>query len=174
MANKRGQHPWAKFRRAAGFTQEEAADRIGVTRRYMIMLEQSLYWHPPDSTMIKLAGLYQIELGTFEMAYYEFVRTKREEFAKTHESFKKHYESKERVFSKIHPLVEYRTFYELTRMGFCKALCLHYDPISEYEHNKQRHVPDQLKAAFEEINWDWTTLGDAVSQWRRLGYADVK
>ena len=67
---RKNSHPWAKWRRAAGLTQAQVAERLNVTRHYIIRLEQSLFWHPPDSLMARLAALYQIELGTFEMGYY--------------------------------------------------------------------------------------------------------
>ena len=164
-------HPWAKYRKSAGFTQAQAADRVGVTRHMIIRLEQSLFWHPPqDSVLVKLSTLYDIELGTFEMAYYQYVRDRREEYAKTHKDFDTILAKRE--FPKLHPLVEYRSFYELSRMGLCKAICLHYDPISEWEMNKQRSIPDQLKEACEEMQWSTELLEDEVSKWRRFGYAD--
>lgn len=172
MSN-RYSHPWARYRSVAGFTQAEVAERLGVTRHYIIRLEQSLFWHPPDSLMVKLAGLYDIELGEFEMQYYNYVRKQREAFGREKVSFKEFFLG-EAVFLKIHPLVRYRAAWELSRMGLCKAICLHYDPISEYEMNKQRDVPEQLKEACEEMKWDWEPLAEAVAQWRRLGYADVK
>lgn len=171
-------HPWAKYRSNAGFTQSEVASYLSVSRHYVIRLEQSLFWRPPSEILIKLGELYGIELGAFEESYYSFVRLKREEFGGAHLAF-------EQVFSdwdmydsegykgRKHPLVFYREAYELSRMGLCKGLCLHYDPISEWEMNKQRGIPDQLKEACEEIKWDWTPLATAVADWRRRGRADA-
>lgn len=168
-------HPWARYRRNAGFTQAEVADRMHVTRHYIIRLEQSLFWHPTDSLMVKLAMLYDVELGEFEESYYRFVRDTRETFAKTHSSFESLFGSGLRplVFNK-HPLVIYRERHGLSRMGLCKGLCLHYDPISEYEANKQREIPAQLIEACEEIKWSYAPLVRAVAEWRISGRADRK
>jgi hypothetical protein len=106
------------------------------------------------------------------MSYYDYVRSTREEFAKSHNSFAVLVPTL--VINRKHPLVLYRENYELSRMGLCKGLCLHYDPITEYEANKQREVPEQLKEACEEMKWDWQPLADAVAVWRRLGYADKR
>jgi len=57
-------------------------------------------------------------------------------------------------------------------MGLCKALCLHYDPITEWEQNKQRQIPDQLVNACEDMQWNWQPLAAAVADWRRNGYAN--
>jgi transcriptional regulator with XRE-family HTH domain len=164
-------HPWAKYRRAAGFTQDSVADVLSVSRHYVIRLEQSLFTSPPKSISIKLSELYGIELGIFEASYYAFVRFKREEFAGKHGSFEKFF-TDPYIFKK-HPLEFYRDAYSLSRMGLCKGLCLHYDPISEYEKNKQREVPDQLKEACEEIGWDVKPLRRAVADWRTSGRADA-
>jgi len=170
-------HPWAKYRQAAGFTQSAAADRVGVTRHMLIRLEQSLFWNPPDSLTVRLAMLYEIELSTFEEAYYQYVDDRREAFAKLHKPFEETFEFYQAYGShgysaKQHPLVFYRDRYEFTRMGLCKALCLHYDPITEYEQNKQRAIPDQLVDACEDMQWDWQPLAAAVADWRKLGYAN--
>lgn len=144
----------------------------------MIRLEQSLFWHPPDHLTVKMSQLYEIELGIFEEGYYEFVRKQRDEFRKTHKSFASVFgmvELEDDIYrGRVHPIIHYRSQYELSRMGLCKALCLHYDPITEYEQNKQREVPEQLKEACNEMGWSWDAISDAVSLWRRLGYADAK
>lgn len=169
---KKRKHPWARYRELAGFTQESAAASLGVTRHYVIRLEQSLFWHPPDSLLVKLGMLYGCDLDEFEMGYYNYVREQREVFAKTHKSFGEFFQSESYKVGRLHPLASYRRQYELSRMGLCKALCLHYDPISDYEHNKHRDVPEQLKNACDEMNWDWSYIATAVAKWRSLGYAD--
>jgi hypothetical protein len=112
------------------------------------------------------------------MSYYDYVRETREEFAKTHQSFvavlgrEFGYLGSLDYTGRLHPLVHYRDAYEMSRMGLCKGLCLHYDPITEYEGNNQRDVPEQLKEACEEMKWDWQPLARAVADWRKNGYAD--
>ncbi len=168
-------HPWARYRRNMGLTQSSVADRVGVTRHYIIRLEQSLFWHPSDSLLVRLSILYDIELGEFEESYYRYVRDTREEFARTHSSFEALFGSGLRslVWDK-HPLVIYRERHGLSRMGLCKGLCLHYDPVSEYEANKQRDIPAQLVEACDDIKWDYQPLVSAVAEWRISGRADRK
>jgi transcriptional regulator with XRE-family HTH domain len=166
-------HPWGRYREQAGFTQSEVAELTGNTRHYIIRLEQGLFWHPPDSLLVRLAGLYKIDLGTFEASYYEYVRETRSRFAKEYESFSGYFGILPRPYNKIeHPLVRYRLANNLSRAGLCKGLCLHYGLISDYEANKQRDLPEQLQEACDEIKWDTTALVNAVAEWRKSGRAD--
>ncbi len=153
MTRHKISHPWARYRRNMGLTQSSVADRVGVTRHYIIRLEQSLFWHPPDSLLVRLAILYDIELGEFEALFGSGLRSL--------------------VWDK-HPLVIYRERHGLSRMGLCKGLCLHYDPVSEYEANKQRDIPAQLVEACDDIKWDYQPLVSAVAEWRISGRADRK
>lgn len=169
-AKGRRLHPWAKYRRAVGLTQLDVADLLGVTRHYVIRLEQSLYWHPTDSLLARLSLKYGVDLDEFKMSYYDYVRSKRDLFKVTHVDFDSGLA--EPYLDAKHPLVAYRESYGLSRMGLCKALCLHYDNISDYENNQQRHCPDQLVVACEEMDWDVEPLVQAVSEWRESGHAD--
>lgn len=177
MIRRHNPHPWAKYRQAAGFTQAEIASRLNVSRHYLLRLERSLFSDPPRLTTVQLALWYGIELSTFEESYYQYVRTTREEFASNHVepeiifNDEGHYDN-EGYFLKVHPLVAYRVYYDLSRMAFCTGLCLHYDTVTEFEKNKIRALPDQIKEAFAEINWSWIALGTAVADWRRRGNAD--
>ncbi len=169
---KKKYHPWARYRHSVGLTQEEVANKLYVTRHYVIRLEQSLYSDPDRLLVLKLAEMYGVEVGIFQEAYYQYVRDTREEFAKTHESFETYFRYGN-PFPKLHPLISYRRSYDLSRMGFCKGLCLHYNPMSNWEVNDQRHIPEQLIAACKEINWKTEPLDEMMRNWRHDGYADA-
>lgn len=162
-------HPWGRYREIAGYTQEEVADLTGNTRHYIIRLEQSLFWHPPDSLLVKLAGLYKIDLSTFEESYYQYVRETRERFAKEYVTLERFCTTFYPSNDLRHPLEAYRGFVGLSRAGLCKGLCLHYGLVTDYEHNKQREIPEQLQEACDEIKWDTAPLISAVQDWRRSG-----
>lgn len=165
-----GRHPWAEYRRKAGFTQLQVADRLDVTRHYIIRLEQSLYWHPTDSLLARLAILYGVDLDEFEMSYYDYVRDRRKTFRVLHKPFE---DALELPYLMVeHPLVRYRLSYGYSRVRLCKELCLHPDNIRDYEINEQRHIPEQLAVACEEMEWQVEPLEHAVSDWRRSGNAD--
>lgn len=165
-----GRHPWAEYRRKAGLTQLEVAEFLGVTRHYIIRLEQGLYWHPTDSLLVKLAIKYGVDFDEFEMAYYDYVRQRRELFKTTHKTFEEGLVLPYRLV--MHPLVSWRQSYGYSRMRLCKELCLHYDNVSDYELNQQRNVPEQLAVACDEMGWLVEPLEHAVSDWRTNGYAD--
>jgi transcriptional regulator with XRE-family HTH domain len=165
-------HPWGRYREQAGFTQSEVAELTGNTRHYIIRLEQGLFWHPPDSLLVRLAGLYKIDLATFEASYYEYVHETRLKFSKEYSPFALFFEHDLDNVDRRHPLVTYREYYGLSRAGLCKGLCLHYGLISDYEANKQRDLPEQLQEACDEIKWGTTALVNAVAEWRKSGRAD--
>lgn len=114
--------------------------------------------------------IYGVDLDEFEMSYYDFVKDKRRTFKALHKEF-------EEVFTfpyalRMHPLVYYRQMYNYSRVGLCKALCLHQDNVRDYELNLQRGVPEQLVYALEEMGWKVEPLEHAVSDWRTSGNAD--
>lgn len=165
-----GRHPWAEYRRKAGFTQLAVSERFGFTRHYVIRLEQSLFWHPPDSLVVKLAILYGVDLDEFEMSYYSYVDDRRASFKALHKPFE---DAIDLPYLEVnHPLLSYRMSYGYSRMRLCKELCLHQDNIRDYELNLQRAAPEQLVVACEEMGWKIEPLEHAVSDWRINGNAD--
>lgn len=163
-------HPWVKHRSRVGFTQLEVAEYLMVTRQYVIRLEQSLFHEPPGDILLMLAQLYTISPGELAAEYGAFVKTQREEFRSEYQSFKEVLTEDYRGL--VHPLKYYRESQSLSRMAFCKGLCLDYGPISDYETNKQRAIPMIIKLAAEEVNWNYEPLELAVKNWRRDGRAD--
>lgn len=164
-------HPWAKRRSRAGYTQLEVAEYLNVTRQYVIRLEQSLFHEPPDNIVMELAGFYTTSPAELIAEYRAFVTERRAEFRQKHQSFKAvlgDYKGLQ------HPLVYYREINDLSRMAFCKGLCLDYGPVSDYETNKQRSMPMIIKLAAQEIYWSYEPLELAVAEWRKDGRADKR
>jgi DNA-binding XRE family transcriptional regulator len=161
-------HPWATRREQAGFTQENVSLELKVNRQTVIRLEQSLFHQPSVEVLTKLGELYAAPVGDLIEEYNEYVKEQRGEFAGRHPDF-----SVMVNYSGLkHPLVAYRESLGLSRMGLCRGLCLDYYPLFQYEANKQRGLPLELKRACEDMKWDWTKLDREVVLWRLSGRAN--
>lgn len=163
-------HPWAVLRRQRGFTQLEIASILGIERLSVIRLEQGMFGHVNKEVLLKLAKVYDAPEGLLLQEYRGFQRETRQHFAATHNDWRllRNYTGRK------HPLIYYRTYYELSRNGLCRGLCLDYGPISEYETNRQRTIPEIIKIASEDMRWDWTALESAVLEWRASGRSSIK
>lgn len=161
-------HPWATRRERIGLTQELVAFELNVNRQTVIRLEQSLFHQPSEEVLTKLGEIYAAPIGELIEEYNTFVKTKRGEFAGRYPNF--HQLNNYTGFE--HPLVAYRESIDLTRLGFCRALCLDYGPISDYENNKQRGIPLELIRACSDMMWDYAPLEEQVVLWRQSGRAD--
>lgn len=163
------EHPFVVFRSLRDLTQDNLAEKLGVTRHYYLRLEQGLYHEIPERILTQLSDEFGTSKAELSAAYREFQKEQRYSFKAANESFK----SVLKNYSGLaHPLVYYRSEMLLTRMGLCKGLCLHYDGVTQYEANKQRGVPLDLKLACSDIYWDYTYLETAVAEWRQSGRAD--
>lgn len=159
-------HPWSLRRNDRGFTQESLADSIGVTRHMVLRLEQGLFAEPPPDLLVKIGFRLDASLPELLEEYFAYVKDARNYFREHNLSIEralKHYLVEK---EDVHPLVFYREMQDLSRIGLCKGLCLHQDPIRDYENNQQRGVPSQLVAALKEINWPVEPLEEAVKEWR--------
>lgn len=165
-------HPFALRRYRASLTQVDLAERLGVTRHMVIRLEQGLFRLPPDHITQELAEIYGVEQWELIGEYRDWQREKRLEFKRKNPSFKEVFGT-EHYLGPEHPLTYYREKLGLSRIGLCKGLCLHPDPITDWEHNKQRGVPSSLKEACGVVFWDYTPLETAVTEWRMDGRADA-
>lgn len=159
-------HPWARFRRSSNLTQQQVADALNIERLSVIRYEQGMFNHLSPELLQPLAALYNKPIGTMIHEYRAYQIAQREEFASTHNSWRAVLRGYNGL---VHPLIHYRETYELSRNGLCKALCLDYSPISEYESNRQRAIPEVLKTASEDMHWDYTGLESAVLEWRSSG-----
>jgi len=138
-----------------------------VSRHMVIRLEQSLFPSPLHSEA--LSDLYSVDQELLISEYYRYIKTTRLEFSSRYPPFSEvlyHYSGS------THPLIYYRERFGLSRIGLCKGLCLHNDPITNYEKNDQRGVPQQLIIACNSIEWDYGPLENAVNEWRIAGHAD--
>ncbi len=52
-----------KLREAKGMTQEQLAERVGVTREYITMLESGARANPTIDTLKKLAKVLKVKVG---------------------------------------------------------------------------------------------------------------
>lgn len=164
-------HPWAKMRRNVNLTQAEVGMRLGVERLSIIRYEQGMFGHLSDPLLESLSRIYGVDKALLIQEYRGFQRVTRQEFKVKHRSWAvvlNEYQGLK------HPLIHYRTYYELSRNGLCKALCLDYGPVAAYERNKQRSIPETLKTASEDIYWDYTGLESAVLEWRASGRSGIK
>lgn len=157
------------FRDRANMTQEQLAIRLGVTRHYYIRLEQGLYHEIPANILTELSRWFGVAPTEISSAYREYQRERRVIFRDAHHSFKKILYGYKGL---RHPLTYYRAEEKLTRMGLCTGLCLHYDGVTQYEANKQRGLPLDIKLACGDVYWDYSYLGTAVAEWRQDGRAD--
>jgi len=161
-------HPWATRRERAGYTQESVSLELNVNRQTVIRLEQGLFHQPSEEVLVKLGELYDVPLGVLIEEYNEYVQNQRVVFAGKYSDFRilNNYQGRE------HPLVSYREALDLSRLAFCRALCLDYGPIADYETNKQRSIPLELIRASNDMMWDYAPLESAVAEWRSSGRAD--
>lgn len=164
-------HPWARFRRAANMTQQEVANHLNIDRLSVLRYEQGMFGHLSDELLSSLSQIFKQDETLLLMEYRGYQREQRQEFATTHLAWK-YLLSK--YDGKLHPLVYYRNYYELSRNALCKGLCLDYGPVSNYERNVQRAIPDAIKIASEDIRWDYTGLESAVLEWRASGRSSIK
>lgn len=159
----------ATFRERLNITQADLAESLGVTRHYYIRLEQGLYHEIPRELLLQLSRRFNVTEAELSDSYRSYQKLCRDAFREAHRSFKKVLSGYNGL---AHPLVYYRSEEKLTRMGLCKGLCLHYDGVTQYEANKQRGVPLDIKLACSDIYWDYTYLETAVAEWRQSGRAD--
>lgn len=162
-------HPWARRRTQLGLTQDAVAATLHVNRQTVIRLEQGLFHQPSEDVLVKLGILYATPIGDLIRGYNEYVMTQRGEFAGMYPDFRvlNNYQGFE------HPLISYRLSLGLSRLAFCRALCLDYGPVADYETNKQRGIPLELIRACSDMNWDYAPLESAVAEWRSSGRADA-
>lgn len=155
-------HPWAFRRKSLRITQLGLAVQLDVTRHMVLRLEQGLFPHPPSNLLVKLGVLWKVDTSVLRQEYSDYQHNSRKHFRDNYTNFDHlwNYEGE------THPLQYWREEQELSRIGFCKGLCLHESGINDYEKNKMRHIPVQLTEALEEINWDPLSLTTAVSTWR--------
>lgn len=155
-------HPWAKIREDLNMTQLEVADALNVTRQTVIRLEQGLFHAPSKEVLEELADLYSLEEVDLLGEYEDYVRETRLAFTEHHPNF----EGLWVYTGKEHPLEAWRLMQGLSRMGFCKGLCLDYGPVADFEYNKQRATPEALILASKAIGWSLDPLERAVKEWR--------
>jgi hypothetical protein len=154
------------MRRDVNLTQVEVANIIGVERLSIIRYEQGMFGHLSDEIVDQLGLLYRVDQDLLVMEYRGYQRLKRIQFKEDHRSWR---EVLTGYGGLKHPLIAYRDTYNLSRNALCKALCLDYGPISAYEANKQRTIPEIIRIASEDIYWDYTALESAVLEWRASG-----
>lgn len=159
-------HPWAKFRRAVNMTQAEVAGITNRERLNIIRLEAGMLGHLSDELIGQLADLYRQDPDLLVMEYRGYQRLQRLEFKSKYKNWRVILDGYQ---GRTHPLIYYREFYEFSRNQLCKALCLDYGPISDYEHNKQRSLPQIIEIAAEDMGWEALHLENAVLEWRRSG-----
>lgn len=164
-------HPWAKFRRAVNLTQAELGSIIGVERLSIIRYEQGMFGHLSDELIDSISEIFKVDKDLLIMEYRGYQREHRLEFAATHSKWAITLLGYQGL---THPLIYYRMAEGLSRNQLCKGLCLDYGPISAYEANKQRAVPEIIKIASDDVHWDWTYLEGAVSEWRSSGRSSIK
>lgn len=153
------------MRLAVNLTQQEVGNYLDIDRLSVIRYEQGMFGHLSDELVDSLSQLYRVDQDLLIMEYRGYQREQRLRFKEGHADWRlvKDYKGLK------HPLVHYRENYGLSRNGLCKGLCLDYGPISNYEMNKQRAVPESIKIASVDAHWDWTYLESAVLEWRASG-----
>lgn len=134
----------------------------GVSRHYIIRVEQALFAEPPPGSCERLGELFKVGPALLYSEYKSYQFNTREIFAKKHNNFDVLYNYKEET----HPLVFWREQEKLSQIGLAKGICLHQDSIRNYELNKQRHIAEELEVACEQMNWDLAPLIGAVAAWR--------
>lgn len=159
----------ASLRRSKNLTQIEVAGVLGITRHMLMRIEQGIYTDLVHYE--ELANIYEMEVEELQKLYRKQVQNTRDQFALKYPDFKtvlKDYSGT------IMPLTFYRNTLQLTQIGFCKGLCVHPDPIRDYELNEQRGIPMQLVIACNSVSWDYGALESAVVDWRISGRANAK
>lgn len=164
-------HHWSTLRRAAQLTQAQVASELGVERLTIIRYEQGMFGHLSSEILDRLSDLYNTDQEVLLVEYQLYQHAQRTVFATEHSNWRF---ILRKYSGRMHPLEYYRNYYDLSRNGLCKGLCLDYGPISDYEKNTQRSIPDIIKRASEQISWDWTYLESAVLEWRADGRSSIK
>lgn len=159
-------HHWSTLRRAAELTQAQVASELGVERLTIIRYEQGMFGHVSQEILDRLSDLYRTEQETLLVEYQLYQVTQRQIWTIDHKPWRDVLYKYEGL---KHPLEAYRNFYGISRNHLCKGLCLDYGPISDYEKNTQRSIPDIIKRASEQIKWDWAYLESTVLEWRADG-----
>lgn len=159
------------MRRNRQLTQSDVAELLNVERLSIIRYEQGMFNHLNEQMLVDLAHIYRVKPGELEGSYLAYQEMQRLEFSATHDRWGVVLRGYQGL---RHPLVYYREYYELSRNGLCKALCLDYGPIADYENDKQRAIPEVLRNVSEQMHWDYTQLESAVLEWRSSGRSDIK
>lgn len=154
------------MRREVNLTQAEVGNLLSIERLSIIRYEQGMFGHLSDELLDSLSQIYKVDQDLLIMEYRGYQRESRLEFAAQHTNWREALRGYEGY---THPLIYYREAYELSRNQLCKHLCLDYGPISKYEANVQRALPEALRIASEDMRWDYTGLESAVIEWRASG-----
>lgn len=165
-------HPWTRFRRDVNLTQAAVGNALNIDRLSVIRYEQGMFGHLSDVLIGQLADIYKVDPDLLILEYREYQRLTRLEFKFAGNPSWRYVSGYQ---GRAHPLIYYRDAAGLlSRNALCRGLCLDYGPVSNYEANKQREIPQAIKVASEDIGWDWAYLESAVLEWRASGRSSLK
>lgn len=141
-----------KIRRlAANYTQDQLADRAGVTHDNIVRNEQGLFNNPSPAVLGTIVELSGDDSERIVLEYHNWIAWKRRQpqvrtLVLRQISFQRSYELKQ------HPFLLWRTaiFPGLSRIAFCQMLCLHPATVLKYEKAEQRPMPSQIYNALLE------------------------
>lgn len=140
-----------KYRRLnANFTQDQLAERAGVTHDNIVRNEQGLYSSPSPKVLTAVADISTDDAEAISLEYRNWVAWKRRQepirgLVRRIITFP----PKNRLTS--HPFAMWRAALGVTsRIDFCKMLCVHPATVLKYESNLQKNMPSQIYDALIE------------------------
>lgn len=143
------ENPLKRERLNAALTLAQLADRLDVSKQFIIRAEQGCYVAPPEILVGYFVERRDVNAGELEQDYYKFQHYKRREsFGRLITTW---------TFPKTdkHPFTYWRECSGIkSEAGACVLFCLHPAVMFKYERGKMLSTPEQLTLALLESGYD--------------------
>lgn len=142
-------NPIRLARNLRGQSIEKAAADAGVHWQAWYLTECGVYNEIPPTILDHLSSLGE-DATLVTQHYHEFVSQQRAAFSAKH---KKHFtlEGLGVPTRTQSPVEHFRRTLGLSRLGFCKSLCVQPGVLYRVEHGKSRSLPQQVRDALREV-----------------------
>lgn len=161
------EHPWAEIRKSKGMSQASLAASLDVSKEHVGRVEQGVFRKAPAEIITYLSVTFNINYTYLEESYYEYQLNTRKLFAEKYQSY-----MDVRPTDWSNPIEAYYKSQGLSRVGLCKGWCVHPASLADYQKNRQRNAPADVKRAFKVMSginngWDIEQLEIDMDKWRK-------
>lgn len=145
------ENPIKSRRLQAGWTQDQLADRAGVTHDNIVRNEQGLFNNPSPAVFKAILSYTGEDATRVLKEYYAWIANKRRS-NDIQSAVRRSIMFPPSDKLSNHPFKLWRdaAFGRLSRISFCQMLCLHPATVLKYEKTKQQSMPSQIYRALED------------------------